>query len=242
MNTDSKVNFVDGGDYGRVYRIQALGEDIALKIFYSDVKPEFKAFHGNPMEVSNAVALFHTLKPNQCSRFYCAKISLLDEKDGFLLTKFVEKDNKKYPEPDFYDYSRFLYIDARRNDGKNYIAGRLVDYGDVRPKFSIYEEQKIAKRLYPHIKKKDADGIVQLAQQYEGNEHWNSLCKKTTFFIRNIINQPEYFAQSCAKKLTKDDIQTYRAMGVDFTPVEKYNYKNLSPEDLDNMRTLGFNV
>lgn len=243
LNTNSNIEYIGSGDYGRVYRIQALDEDVALKIFYSDITMKLlKAFHGNPMEISNAVALNHTLKPNQCSKFYCAKISQLDEKDGFMLTKFVEPDNKKYPPLTPFDYSRFLYMDANRNKGENFIGGRLIDYGDIRQKFPNKKQQQMAKQLLPLIKKKDIEGIRALNDKYSDNKNWESYLKGTTTLFQRKAREPEYFAINIAPNLTKTDIQMYSLLGVDFSDIEKYDFRKTPHKYIIHLRNLGFKV
>ena len=243
MNTDTNIEFIGSGDYGRVYRIQALDEDVALKIFYSDITMKFlKAFHGNPIEISNAIALNHTLKPNQCSKFYCAKISQFNEKDGFMLTKFVEPDNKNYPPLTPFDYSRFLYIDANRNKGENFIGSRLIDYGDIRKKYLTFQEQQMAKQLLPLMKKKDIAGISALNDKYSDNKDWKMFCKSTTSLFQRKVKEPLYFAMNIAPKLTKTDIQMYSLLGVDFSDIENYDYSNTLHKFVQNLRNLGFKV
>ena len=243
INTDTKIEYIGSGDYGRVYRIQALDEDVALKIYYSDMNNKLlKAFHGNPMEISNAIALNHTLKPNQCSKFYCAKISQLDEKDGFMLTKFVEPDNKKYPPLTPFDYSRFLYMDANRNRGENFIGGRLIDYGDIRQKFPNHEQQQMAKQLLPFIKKKDIEGIKSLNDKFSDNKEWKKYLQGTTALFQRKVKEPAYFAMYIAPNLTKTDIQMYSFLGVDFSAIEEYDYSKTTPENIQALKNLGFNI
>ena len=89
-----EANYIDEGMFGSVIRIEGAKEDLALKVFHEVpemTEPSSVGIykrHGQTIELQNAIALTHGLKPSQRARFYMGRITSLGENVFLLLHAF----------------------------------------------------------------------------------------------------------------------------------------------------------
>lgn len=207
------VTPVRKGTFGKVFRIQGGGEDLALKIYHNNPIEYLLSTHGQTVEVANAIHLNHVLKPNQCSRFYCAKMELPKNEGAFMLTEFVKESNTPQPlDPwTLWDYGYFHFSDTK---DANFINGKVVDYGGISYNFDSYNEMKYAKKLYPLIQGCQAKEILKLREKYTGDKDFDKLISKARKLMETINRMS-------GGKQTEKQLETCKALYANINKTKK---------------------
>lgn len=231
------VKFIGSGDYGKVFKIESCGEELALKIYHSDPPTHLLWAHGKTKEIANAIYANRSMKPNQCSRFYFGKVVKGDESDGYMVTKLVHSKNESISEPfNRWEYGRLELGD--KNKAGNIINNAITDYGGISYKFENRQQQLIAKELYPLIKKGDIQGIKKLKEKYACSPEFEDFTSDLTKSMRRFAVNPIAFANR-AHFYTRNDIEAYRILGVDFKTIEQFDYSDAPVEIIDRLKALG---
>ncbi len=240
LNSECKVEFIDSGVFGKVFKVSIDNEDFALKIFHSDPPAHLVHSHGRTKEIANAIYLNKQLKPNQCSKFYFGKIAADNIEDGYMVTKFVQDNKKpKTPQPFVrHQYSRF-YLGDKEKSG-NLTNGMIVDYGAVSMNYKNRNHQKYAKELFPLLNKGDVQAVKEFVNKHQNSNEFKDFFE---FFKRKmkIFTQPIRFFNDL-NSYTKNQIDSYRALGLDFSKIENFDYSTVPNEIINNLLELGFRI
>lgn len=243
LGEKSKVTFVGKGDYGKVFRIQCAGEDLALKIYHSNHPRHLLFSHGATKEIANAVTLNDCLKKNQCARFYCGKVTTNSESDAFMLSEFVQKENKPTIKEKLkrWIYKKFDFGDTQKEG--NLINGKITDFGAISYNFENQEQQKFAKKLYPLMVKGDSKAILDMKEKYADNENFKALTERLKKRAQIHFKSPMNFAMQVSYgRYTKEEIAASRAIGVDFGIIENYDYSKAPKELIEKIKSLGISI
>lgn len=237
------IEFVGSGDYGKVFKIHCAEENLALKIYHNDSSVHLLDYHGKTKEIANAVALNHSLKPNQCARFYCGKVTINSEPDAFMLSQFVESEGKSTPKEKFcaWVYKKFYIGDSQKKG--NIIDGKITDFGGISYNFKNQAQQDFAKKLFPLIVKGDSEEILKMKEKYANNKDFNELLAGIIRFKSNNLKNPITFAIKANQGFfTKEEIAAYKALGMDFSVIENYDYSDAPQEVVKALKDLGLSI
>lgn len=212
---ECKVEHIGKGCFGRVFRIQCAGEDLALKIFHESPLQKTSYGFGQVKEIANAVHMNYTLKPNQCSRFYCAKAGDRNSKDVYILTDFLESDGKShiYRSKKPWSYSRFCYSDYKE---ENIINGKMIDFGGI---FDTYRNPNVSafeKELYSYIVSGNLEGISKMQKKYRDDSGFNAIISGIKKSVERRLSELSYFTKTDSV-YTKKELEACKALGVDLS-------------------------
>ncbi len=238
------IQYLSKGHLGKVFRIRCAGEDLALKIFHSNPPTDLLSFHGQTKEIANAVALNYCLKPNQCARFYCGKVTFNYAPDAFMLSQFVQNRNKKSginEKIGQWVYKKFHFGDISKKG--NVINGKITDFGAVSYTFNNPIHQKIAKELYPLILNGDNEAIIKLKKKYSNDENFKKFIEGILRIPQKILKNPILFANKVSNGFfQKAEITAFKVLGLDFSVIENHKFSDISNEIIQKMRNLGLSI
>ncbi len=242
LDKDCEVSYLSSGSYGLVFKIEMGDKTCALKTYSSDgySKSADITGHGAVSEIANAVYLNKTLKPSQCSKFYCAKIPAEYEKDGFLLTNFEDglkdgtlasRQRMEWFMQDRPYWGRITFYDAHDD---NFSNGKLIDYGAVGYTFKDREALKLAKELFPLIMKGEEDKITEFKEKYKDSPGFDECMIKAGYFGGEIYSRrPAYFAEHCIEyKITPQMLRGFEALGIDYSKIKESNFALIKDNEL----------
>jgi len=225
-----EISYLSMGSFGLVFKIKVNGKTCALKIYFDDgYKKEENGFsHGAASEIANAVYLNRTLKPSQCSKFYCAKIPAKDCEGGFLLTEYLDgSKNSTRSNNQRLDWfmqegpywGRITFQDAH---GDNFSNGKLIDYGAIEYTFKNRKTLALAKELMPAVVQGDVEKALKLKELYGKTPEYRECMEHLKLFSsEEKIDEPEEFLDHCVDyNITKKMIDAFRALGVDYSRIE----------------------
>ena len=174
LGKETKVSFENNGFYGKILKITIGKKDFALKCFHSG---RINDHHGKTKEIANAIAYNHAKKSSKRSRFYFGKIANKNDKDGFILSEFVDGSSKFINDtPAEFEYRRFDTPDAE--NGFNKINGKLYDFGLIKPNYSNKTAETIAKKILSAIKLGDKEEVLRLIEKYKGTNEYDEVIEK----------------------------------------------------------------
>lgn len=244
LNTQCRVSYINSGQYGKVFKIEGLNEELALKIFHNDplysrLNPE----HGRTKEIANAIYYSNAIKPNQSSRFYMGKLALDDEPDGFMLTSWVKSEGK---ERNFIDLFDALYLEYKKftlkDKGQNTIQNRLVDFGAISLSYENFRQQDFAKKLIPLIKKGDEKEILKLKEKYADDKDFikasQIIMQNINYYLDEMPALLLYIIKDEPETLSLKELKGYRALGADFSPLKKH----INPNNKELLEALGIQL
>jgi hypothetical protein len=89
---DKKVEFdyLSEGSFGKTFKLTVDEKPYVLKVFHSDVSKWDYGTHGKGAEVLNA-AYADENAPDVFKKFYFGKFARKDDRDGFLVTEYLDK-------------------------------------------------------------------------------------------------------------------------------------------------------
>ncbi len=239
---DCEIQYIDDQSFGIVFRITIGGKPCALKVFYTDREKEAQKApvgHGALHEIKNAIYSSNTLKPTQTSRFYCAKIPIGPETDGFMLTSFEqnsnnnmqgEKQRQEWFAQDGLYWGRLTFYDAHEN---NFIDGKLIDFGAVGYTFSSPKAQKMAKEFFTLISRGEAEKVAEFRQKHEGEAEFEECMAHLREYMgeEEDLATLENFAEHCyLRKLAKKIIASFKALGADYSKFENADFSEIEIE------------
>lgn len=247
LNDKTEVSYIDEGMFGSVVRIKGGKEDLALKVFHEvadTTEPRaISAYkrHGQTMELQNAIALTHGLKPSQRARFYMGRITSLGEDGGYMLSEFVHPQKispshlPPYSPKEDFRYSRFLFGDKLKLG--NILDGKLLDFGDVSYRFPNKEQENIAKEIFPLICKGDTKKLADIKKQYKDNPDFAAVVQNSTADLVRHLSYPFNLIDFMNAKGAKEVLSSVNALGVDFPQLKAYKY--FKPEQTDFLKSVG---
>lgn len=112
-----------------------------------------------------------------------------------MVTRFVPKGEKELSSSHILDYQRFFLGDTRKS---NIINGKLIDFGAVYLNYSSKEEEQIAKKILPLIKKGD---LKKIKEMLDKNKH----SVKIRDFIANYLGNSNLY-RSNGERFTPEQI------------------------------------
>lgn len=199
LNEECSVKYLDNGAYGLAFQIVTSDEELVLKA-YRPLETE-PTYHGSIVEPATAIYLNRVIKPERCTKFYCAKLESHKKGGGFMLTKYVE------PEESFYDgnkieqigkwilnkglsANKFHFGDIKMDDPYkgNFINGTLVDFGGVTFTYKSKKEYEIMKALSAAIKNEDFEAICKIEEKYGECEEFKTCKKRLEAYLAGIMD------------------------------------------------------
>ena len=247
LKIKTEVSYVDEGMFGSVVRIKGGKEDLALKVFHEipeTVEPySMSAYkrHGQTMELQNAIALTHGLKPSQRARFYMGRITSLGEDGGYMLSEFVSPSKMSgmelsaYTPREDFTYSRFLFGDRLKRG--NIMDGKILDFGDVSYRFPNKEQEKIAKEIFPLICNGETQKLAAIKKHYKNNPNFDAVVNKSSSNIVYYLSYPFNLVDFMKAKGAKEVLSSINALGVDFPQLK--TYKAFKPEEINFLKSVG---
>jgi len=157
LGLDTNIKDIGSGDIGKTYKLEIGKNKYVFKTFHSDVSSEV---HGKILEPSRAPYA----NKKGCKSFidfYFGKIATGDTKDGFMLTKFEDPKQQLIPAEELKRLIRILkspvvstdtFISMARNNSKNIIGEKIVDFGALNlVEQNLHESlKKAAKNINKH--------------------------------------------------------------------------------------------
>ncbi len=125
------VKYTGHGCNGNGFKISLNNQNYFYKVFYLHNKPDKISIekHGSNAEIPFAYFANKKGRKGQFAKFYFGRISSKYEKDCFMITEFLEKQDKELPEKLHIDYITINPDEYRRSDNK--INGKIVDFGGL---------------------------------------------------------------------------------------------------------------
>ena len=193
------------------------------------------------MELQNAIALTHGLKPSQRARFYMGRITSLGEDGGYMLSEFIQPSKMSgmelgaYTPREDFTYSRFLFGDRLKRG--NILDGKILDFGDVSYRFPNKEQEKIAKKIFPLICNGETEKLAAIKKQYKENPDFDAVVKNSTSDIVQYLSYPFNLVDFMKAKGAKEVLSSMNALGVDFPQLKAY--KSFKPEQINFLKSVG---
>ena len=125
------VKYTGHGCNGNGFKISLNNQNYFYKVFYLHNKPDKISIekHGSNAEIPFAYFANKKGRKGQFAKFYFGRISSKYEKDCFMITEFLEKQDKKPQDRLHIDYITINPDEYRRSDNK--INGKIVDFGGL---------------------------------------------------------------------------------------------------------------
>ncbi len=125
------VKYTGHGCNGNGFKISLNNQNYFYKVFYLHNKPDKISIekHGSNAEIPFAYFANKKGRKGQFAKFYFGRISSKYEKDCFMITEFLEKQDKKPQDGLHIDYITINPDEYRRSDNK--INGKIVDFGGL---------------------------------------------------------------------------------------------------------------
>lgn len=238
---DCNIQYIDDASFGVVLKITIGGKPCALKAFFPDEKLRTAGNskgHGALLEIRNAIHTSNTLKASQTSRFYCAKIPIGMETDGFILTSY-EEPSKEIPgaeqrmqwlAKDRLYWGRFNFHDSHRD---NFINGKVIDFGAIWHTFSSPKAQKMAKEFFTLISRGDTEAVKEFRQEHEVEPEFEECMTHLKEYMgdKEDLEDLETFAEHCyTRQLTKKIVASFKALGADYSKFENADFSEIEIE------------
>ena len=192
LGQKAEVGFAGIGMFGPVFRIKTETEDLALKYFHKlkffdlwrgTIHEAYKK-HGQTMELQNAVAINHAIKPSKRAKFYCGKATIVGQDGGFMLSEFVPSSGELRVLPPYHPKEEFIYSKFNFGDINtegNLINGKITDFGNIVREFENKSQENFAKEIFPLIVKGETEKIKKLIALHKGNSDFEKvkrLCRQ----------------------------------------------------------------
>jgi len=193
----TNIEYIDSGSAGKAYKLEVGLREYVFKVFHNDIGDIFTGSSGKLIEPARAP---HSNKKGCKSfvDFYFGKIATEESQDGFMLTKFVEQDEKFKPYEEIKRLLNFLkspvsssdsYISDGRDipDGLNIIGLKTIDFGEL---------ERVPKELNKKLKK---------FTKYFGNFYFNT--KKNSDNTKAAFDQIKYTKKDFDHFSIDDDVK-----------------------------------
>lgn len=239
FDDECTVKFIDDANYGMIFKITIGGKACALKTYYPEGKKKIYTDpkgHGALLEIRNAIHSSNTMKASQTSRFYCAKIPVGSETDGFMLTSYEEFSREKvqatkqrmqwFTRNKLY-WGRFTFEDAHE---ENFINGKLIDFGAVEYTFSSRKTQKMAKEFFTLVSQGNAKAVKEFEQKHKNEPEFEECMYHLEEYMgtEEDFENLEAFAKHCySRKLTKKMITSFEALGADYSKLKDADFSKI---------------
>ena len=235
---DCNIQYIDDASFGVVLKITIGGKPCALKAFFPDEELRARGNskgHGALLEIRNSIHTSSTLKASQTSRFYCAKIPIGGETDGFMLTSY-EEPSKEVPgkeqrmhwfAKDRLYWGRFNFHDAHSD---NFINGKVIDFGAVGYAFSSKKAQNMAKEFFSLISRGDTEAVKEFRQKHKAESEFEECMARLKEYMGNEedLEDLETFAEHCClRQLTKKMIDSFKVLGADYSKFENADFSEI---------------
>lgn len=230
LGLNIQVSYLGKGCVGKTFKIKTPDETLVLKTYHSNLKkiisPRIEDYHGNNIELANALFAQKTAHKNKFAKFYMGKFET-ENSPGYILTKYIEKPDKfNKSQPQYFDsilIQRFLdYLDG----DKNRIGNTIIEYGGIYAEEEIFDP-KVRKLVRSIAKALDANDLESAREILE--KHENSIeLKKALNYTRNKIRQ------RCKIGDFIDNNKTYPNEIMDlfgFSPDYKYQVSDVRPSE-----------
>ena len=125
------MNYSGHGCNGNGFKISFNNKNYFYKVFYLHNKPDKISIekHGSNAEIPFAYFAEKKGRKGQFAKFHFGRLSSRYEKDCFMVTEFLEKQERKSPKKLYIDYININPDEYRRFDNK--INGKIVDFGGL---------------------------------------------------------------------------------------------------------------
>ena len=169
LNTQTKVHHIDDGETGKVFCIDVNNQKYALKTFHDfDRCGRRRNGHGMQYEPLDAAFISKNMPAasNRYTTFYLGKYSNERDRDGFILSSFVDKTTPKAKDHILRDYFEPVYsIDTFC---QNKINGRIYDIGGLRYTYNDYSSEKIhyIRAICDFINRADSKSYKEFEKKY----------------------------------------------------------------------------
>ena len=120
------------GKFAKVYRISVDGaKDVVMKVFHKKPLTAYDSFniHGEFIEPQRGI--FLSANSDKFAKTHCGKISTEIDKDGYILTEYLEESDKVLQQNEFIKLKNYLVFCDDVNEGHNVINGKMYDFGDI---------------------------------------------------------------------------------------------------------------
>lgn len=171
LNVPVKAEYIDQGDWGKVFIITVNDKKYALKTFHSTKFLQHeKPGHGMQYETLDTAFISRNIpeRSQRYARYYMSKYARKEDKDGFILSDFIEDSSAGAKSHKFRKFFEPVYsLDTLF---KNNINGTIYDVGGLRYTYPKYnkEEQRIMRIICDFIRL----GNIKALQEFiakEGN-------------------------------------------------------------------------
>ncbi len=184
INKKVEISFIGNGYFGNGYKITVFEENKKYDFFYKTFFPYSNVVkHGADLEVIYAYFANRHSRKNQFVRFFMGRLATPYEKDVFLLTEFVQ-NNEKINTQNTRLTLDYLYSQDKRID--NTINGKIIDFGAVRewePELNNNELRKIVRLI-----------VMRLSKTIDKNNvlyNWK-MSKKNCSTLKQYINKVNF--------------------------------------------------
>lgn len=125
------VKYTGHGCNGNGFKISLNNQNYFYKVFYLHNKPDKISIekHGSNAEIPFAYFANKKGRKGQFAKFYFGRLASKYEKDCFMITEYLEKQEGKNTEKLHIDYITINPDEYRRSDNK--INGKIVDFGGL---------------------------------------------------------------------------------------------------------------
>lgn len=121
------IKYAGAGELGVAYKISVEGSDpMCLKVFYNQSLSGGFAYNKHGEHIEPQVALFANQHSNKFVKMYFGRVSRLSDRDGFMVTQFIE--DGIIPEKTGVDTQGYKFYNGDDHSG-NSRGGKIIDFG-----------------------------------------------------------------------------------------------------------------
>lgn len=126
------ITELDTGKFAKAYKISVDGaDDVVMKVFHKKPLTAYDNFNVNGEFIEPQRGMFLSANSEKFAKTYYGKISTEIDKDGYILTEYLEKSDKVVPQSEFIKLKDYFVFCDDVSEGHNIINGKIYDFGDI---------------------------------------------------------------------------------------------------------------
>ncbi len=179
LGKKTHIEPLDSGAYGKTFILNDGKENFVIKTFHTGMDGGY-SIHGRGAEVLNACFASENATKGEFSDFYFGQFARKDDKDGFLVTKYIDKTNASAENVigrRLYDWAQ--YIKVADDCFENHIGGTIIDFGHLEVNEDLADRKMrfIVKLIVETIDAQKADRIKPIIKQYGKTKEFTDAIK-----------------------------------------------------------------
>ena len=132
LGREVRVVELETGKFAKGYKISVDGpEDVVMKVFHKKPETLYESFNIHGQFVEPQRGIFLSANSEQFAKTYFGKITTEIDRDGYIVTEFLEDTGKKASSKECFELKDYFVFCDDIAEGHNTLDGKIIDFGDI---------------------------------------------------------------------------------------------------------------